>query len=112
MNIVFKNDHLRRACTEDRWMQRSFGAARARVLRRRLGQLFAAENLAHFGMAMHRRCHELKGDRAGTLSVDLDGGFRLLIEPADEPRPLKPDGGLDWGRVTAVRVIGVEDTHE
>jgi proteic killer suppression protein len=112
MDIVFTSDRLRRDCTQDRWMQRSLGAARSKVLRRRLDQLRAAENLEHFRLAFHRGCHELKANRAGLLSVDLDGGHRLLVEPASKPRPIKPDGGLDWQRITAIRVVAVENTHD
>lgn len=57
------------------------------------------------------RCHELTGDREGQLSVDLDHPYRLLFEPADDPIPIKPDMGLDWTRVTAVRILEVTDTH-
>ena len=57
------------------------------------------------------RCHELAGDRSGQLSLDLDHPYRLIFKPATEPIPLKPDGGLDWTRVDAVLILGVEDTH-
>lgn len=57
------------------------------------------------------RCHELTGDRKGTLSLNLDGPFRLILRPAHEPLPLRPDGGLDWSAVTAVEIVGIEDTH-
>jgi len=26
--------------------------------------------------------------------------------------PKKPDGGLDWTKITMVRIVDVEDTHE
>jgi len=52
------------------------------------------------------------GKRKGQLSVDLEHPYRLVFEPANEPCPRLLDGGLDWSEVTAVRVIGVEDTHE
>ncbi len=58
------------------------------------------------------RCHELLHDRVGQLSLDLDHPYRLIFEPADEPIPKKPDGGIEWTKVTAVMIIGVEDTHE
>lgn len=57
------------------------------------------------------RCHELTGDRKGELAVDLRGPYRLVFEPADNPPPVKEDGGLDWRRVTAVRILEVEDYH-
>ena len=57
------------------------------------------------------RCHELTGDRKGTLSIDLDGPYRLIFEPAENPPPVKTDGGLAWELVTAIRILEVEDTH-
>jgi len=58
------------------------------------------------------RCHELKGNRAGQLSVDLDHPYRLIFIPANAPLPEKPDGGLDWNQITAIEITGIEDTHE
>ena len=45
-------------------------------------------------------------------SANLDHPYRLIFRPAEEPVPVKEDGGLDWARVTAVVIIGIEDTHE
>ena len=112
MEILFANERLHRDCTQDRWMIRAWGALRSKPLRRRLDQLRAAENLEHFRLAFHRRCHELKADRRGQLSIDLDGPNRLLIEPAENPCPIRADGGLDWTRIAAIRVIAVENTHD
>lgn len=57
------------------------------------------------------RCHELKGDLAETLSLDLEQPYRLLFVPAHDSLPRKADGGLDWTQITAVEIVGVEDTH-
>ena len=111
MEVVFKTERLRRDCCESKRMQRAWGANRSKILRRRLDQIAAADTLEILRL-VHRRTHELNGDRAGMISLDLDGGNRLLIEPAHTPPPCKPDGGLDWTRVTAVRVMAVEDTHD
>lgn len=83
----------------------------AKVLRQRLDELYDADVLAQIRFLPGPRCHELKGNRAGQLSVDLAGPYRLIFEPADDPVPTKPDGGLDWRRVTAVRIREVTDTH-
>jgi proteic killer suppression protein len=58
------------------------------------------------------RCHELHGTRAGQLSLDLDHPYRLIFESANDPIPRKADGGLAWTEITAVLILGVEDTHE
>lgn len=81
------------------------------MIRRRLDELRAAETLAVMRTLPAARCHELRGDRKGQLSVDLDHPYRLLFE-ADEPVPTREDGGLDWNRVVAIVVLGVEDTHD
>lgn len=57
------------------------------------------------------KCHPLTGDRMGQWSVALKYPFVLLFEPANEPLPKLDDGGLDLERITAVRVLGVENYH-
>lgn len=92
-------------------MNRTYGPERAKQLRKRLAQLRAAEVLADMRRLPGARCHALRGDRKGRLSVDLDGPYRLIFAPADEAPPAGPDGTLDWDRVTAVVLIGIVDTH-
>ena len=91
-------------------MEKTWGQEQAKRLRLRLDNLHAAEHLGVL-RALPGRCHELKGARAGQLSLDLVHPYRLIFEPADNPVPEKEDGGLDWDRVRSVRIIGVEDTH-
>jgi hypothetical protein len=54
----------------------------------------------------------LKSDRAGQLSLDLDGPYRLLFCPNHNPLPKRADGGLDWEKVTAIVILTVVDTHD
>ncbi|MBA2678519.1 MAG: ImmA/IrrE family metallo-endopeptidase [Ktedonobacteraceae bacterium] len=58
------------------------------------------------------RCHELVGDRKGTLAVDLGHPYRLIFEPNHIPIPRKVDGGLDWTIVTAIRILAKEKLVE
>lgn len=58
------------------------------------------------------RCHELRGDRKGELAVDLDHPYRLIFEVANDPKPTKDNGGLDWLKTTTIRITGIEDYHE
>ncbi len=83
-----------------------------RKIRRRLDELAAAENLAEIRLLPAPRCEELKGKRAGQLSVRVHDGCRIIFRPADVPAPTKPDGGLDWKAVTALHVLSIEDYHE
>ena len=110
MEIAFQTTKLRKLCTDSKVRDKKLGSQEAKVLGRRLDQLRAARNLEVM-RELPGRCHELTADRAGQLSLDLVHPMRLIIEPADEPRPYKEDGGLDWRRVESIRVLGIEDTH-
>ena len=89
---------------------REYGADNAKRIRKRLDDLAAAPDLATM-RTLPGRCHELTGNLAGLLAIDLKHPFRLIFEPANDPVPTKADGGLDWTAVTAVRMLRVEDYH-
>lgn len=111
MDILFKSKKLEALCNDDRLAQKEWGKPQAGLLARRLDDLRAARCLEDLRSAAGD-LHELKGDRAGQLSMKLKGGDRLVIEPGLEPPPCKPDGGLDWKQVTAIRVVEVGDYHD
>jgi plasmid maintenance system killer protein len=110
LDIVFRTKKLQKSCSDQKAMVKNWGPDQAKRLRRRLDDLRAAENLSLM-MELPGRCHELKGDHQGQLSLDLVHPYRLIFEPAHDPVPEKEDGGLDWTEVTGVRILGVEDTH-
>jgi proteic killer suppression protein len=109
MEVTFDDADLAKAFWNARELRKKHGAVRARRIQQRLEALAAAETLAAMRSAPGR-CHELHGDRAGQLSLDLDHPYGLLLRPAGDLDP-GPGGGLDWSAVRAVVVIGVEDTH-
>jgi len=90
---------------------RNYGPDNGRRVCQRLVQLMAAENLETLRFLPQLRAHELTGDRAGQISVDVRHPHRLLFVPDHEGTPRKPDGGLDWKRVTKVKILGIVDTH-
>jgi len=112
MDILFKRKKFQKECNEHNLLVRAHGPRRAKLIRRRLDELRVANNLKEIGCLPQARCHELKGNRAGQLSVDLDYPYRLIFHPANDPIPQKASGGLDWSQVTTVEILGVEDTHE
>ena len=111
MDIVFKEHKFEKECNNQRLLEKNQGKDRAKRIRRRLDDLRAAAVLEDM-RNIPGRCHELSQNRSGQLSLDLDHPYRLIFEPADEPIPRKEDGGIDWKKITAVRILGVEDTHE
>ena len=81
-------------------------------LMRRLNELQAATTPQDISYLPLSRCHELTGQHRGKLSVDLEHPYRLLFIPANDPIPIKSDGGLDWSKVTEVENTEITNTHE
>jgi plasmid maintenance system killer protein len=111
MELSFTTRKMQKTCSSDKAMRRRWGPALAQKLEQRLAELKAADSLADLSRLPPARCHELTGDRAGQLSVDLAHPYRLLFQPANHPVPRKDDGGLNWKGVTKVVVLEVCDTH-
>ncbi len=111
MEIEFSSRKLQKICNSAGEMWRKVGDRMARVLKRRLAELHAADTLEDMGRLPGARCHELGGDRKGECSVDLVHPYRLIFVPDHDPVPTKSDGGLDRERVTRIRVTEVVDTH-
>ncbi len=111
VEILFQDQKLAKECNNEALLIRKHGPMRAKLLGRRLDDLRAADNLEILRSLPQVRCHELKGDRAGTLAVNLDHPYRLIFEPANDPPPRKSDGGLNWASITVIRVLTVEDYH-
>lgn len=109
MEVSFENADFALTCGDMRDLRKRHGAVRAKKIQQRLEDLRAVETPAAMRL-LPGRCHELHGDRAGQLSLDLDHPYRLLFRPAGDPDP-GPGGGLEWSTVRAVVVIGIEDTH-
>jgi plasmid maintenance system killer protein len=111
MDVFFTSERLAGLLGSERALRKEFGPENAKWILRRLDNLRFAGNLAELA-TLPGNLHELTGDRRGTLAINLKHGYRLLIQPADEPPPRKPDGGLDWQAVRSVVVVGVEDYHD
>src|SRR4051812_16955036 len=111
MELIFKSRSLQKTCESERKSVRTWGAERSAVVRRRLAELIAAENLAVISTLPPSRLHPLKGERDGEFAVDVRHPFRLVFEPWHTELPVLPSGGLDRTRVTTIRILAVEDYH-
>ena len=114
MDIIFKSRKLGKEFNEDSQLKKIHGVNRAKKIKKRMAELRAASSLRDLWPPKSgpSRCHELTGGkRAGQISVDLDHPYRLIFVPAHNPKPTLADGGLDWSKVTAIKILGVEDTH-
>ena len=109
MDILFADEDLEELCSTERIAKKALGAQGAKKLRVRLAELMAVGRVSEL---FSGRPHPLRGDRAGQFAVDLDGGRRLVFEPANHPLPTDADGALAWGQVTAIRIVYIGDYHD
>jgi plasmid maintenance system killer protein len=111
LDILFADEKLKKLLNTERVLKREYGIANAKVFARRMSDLRAAPCLKVMASLLGR-CEELKFDRKGQLSLRLHGGYRLVFEPAHDPVPRRPDGGLDWSAVTGIRILEIVDYHD
>ena len=115
MDIYVTDNNLRGAITDEGDCRRQYGAYTAKRVTLRVAALRAADSLADFWPPKSgpERCHELRGDRAGTFSVDLKQPYRLLFEEYEATAtPDRSDERLRWKSITAIHILGIEDIHE
>ena len=108
MEISFDSAKLAKLCNSRVALERAYGVVCAKRIGQRLQELEAVDCLADM---VFGRPHELTGDRAGQVSVDLVHPLRLIFRPTAQPPPLKTDGGLDRVKVKSVTIVEVRDTH-
>ncbi len=83
MDILYQGRKIEKVCKDQSYRIKKHGATRAKSIEARVDELEDVENLEQMRSFPQARCHELKGDRKGTLAVDLDGPYRLVFEPAN-----------------------------
>jgi plasmid maintenance system killer protein len=110
MEVTFSSAKLGKLCNSQKKLRGKCGPKMAALIQQRLVDLAAAKTLEDM-RSLPGRCHELRENLDGLLAVDLVHPQRLLFEPADDPKPLKEDGGLDWNGVTKVTIVAIEDYH-
>jgi plasmid maintenance system killer protein len=110
MQIAYKTKKLEKNCTDPKAIKKAYNQM-AKQINQRIKQLEAAKDLSVMRTLPGARCHELKGDLAGCLAVNLSGNWRLIFRPSHYPPPQKPDGGLDWSKVTNITIINIDDYH-
>lgn len=110
IRINWTDRKLGKAQGSDRAGRRLLGPERWIALKRRIRSLEVADSLLDL-RGVPGGFHPLGADRAGEWAASLSPNWRLVFEPADDPPPTLPDGGVDLARVTHVRVLRVEDYH-
>jgi len=113
MDIYVDDNSLRKALEDEGLCKRRYGADMAKKLQIRLAALRAAESLGDSWPPRSgpERCHQLKGERAGTFSVDLKQPYRLLFKVSGSTSLESSDEQQRWKSITSISILAIEDTH-
>ncbi len=109
MKITFSNAKLQKLCEQQAVAYKQLGKNCARKLQARLTDLIAAASVKELTAG---KPHPLQGTRQGQFALRLEGGIRLVFEPANDPTPCRKDGSTDWGKVSAVCIVFIGDYHD
>jgi proteic killer suppression protein len=111
MDISFGDKDLKKYANEDRLAIRKLGSKRAQVFKQRLDDLRAADTLEDVRY-LPGHYHELKENRKGQWSCDLDQPYRLIFIPHEDPIPTNADGQYVWIEIRGVEVIEITNYHK
>ena len=111
MEISFQNRRLEREFRTARDIQRNYGLRMARTIMVRVDALANADSLAEIPHTPPERLHQLEGERHGQYAIDLVHPSRLVFRIANDPIPLRADGGIDLEQVTAIIITEIVDYH-
>src|SRR5437016_11785614 len=109
MDLFISDKKLRRAF-DDGTLDRRYGTEMAKKITLRLTALRAAESLGDFWPPNSgpERCHELKGNRAGTFSVDLKQPYRLLFSAIEATVPTDRSNEQErWKSITSIDIFAI-----
>ncbi len=110
MNISFQDKKLRKIAGELHQLIRVYGKQRGEKIKLRLDQLRDAENLEET-RHLPGYYHELTGDRKGQWACSLDGNYRLVFTPHEDPIPEDEHGRYLWVEIHGVEIMEITDYH-
>jgi plasmid maintenance system killer protein len=110
VKISFASAKLERELSDEKEMKRAYGDL-AKRLRLRLAVLRSVKSLAEVPSTPPDRRHELGENLAGHFAVHINGNWRLIFRPSDDPVPRTEDGGFDLGRIVAVEITTICAYH-
>ena len=80
MDIMYKNNRLRKVCTDARIADRIYGNEMAEKIQMRIDEIKAADTVEEMIQFRIGRCHPLVHNRKGQYAMDLVHPYRLIFE--------------------------------
>lgn len=84
MDITYKNNKIKKVCTDAKAAERTYGQEMADKIHQRIDEIGAADTVEMMIQFHIGRCHPLKQNRKGQYAVDLVHPYRLVFEKHDD----------------------------
>jgi toxin HigB-1 len=110
LKISFGDKKLEKLANDYRKCQKELGQLRAKLYNKRLLDLHNSQTLEDV-RNLPGHYHELKEDRKGQWSCDLDQPYRLIFESQEIPIPADKSGKYIWLEIKGVEIIEITDYH-
>jgi len=107
MNILFDTEELRNECNNQELLAKSYGAARARLIRQRLDEMFNAGVLEDLRSMPHVSIAGADSAQEGGLALDLGPPYQLIFRPAGSAS----NGIGAWNMIDSVIILGFRKHH-
>ncbi len=108
--LAFASRHVRSICESESEADLHLGPDAAAELRRRLADLDAAPTLGELPPSVTPRLNGAAA--AAELVVEMDGGWEFAFTASHIENPTTPDGKIDWGRVSRIKILRIVRTDE
>ena len=98
MEIVYKTNSLKKACTDSYFATRQYGEEMAAKIQQRIQEIESSDTVEMMMKYRIGRCHQLHNDRKGQYAVDLVHPYRLVFIKEKD-------------KISIIRIIEIADYH-
>lgn len=110
MKVTYKNRQLQKCAENETYSVRKLGPVRSEKYLQRICDLMDANTLEEV-RNLPGNYHELSANRKGQWAVSLDGPYRMIIVPHEEPIPVDENGQYVWIEIKGVEIEEIENYH-
>ena len=110
MEVTYKNKQLQKCAEDETYSVRKLGPVRSEKYLQRIGDLMDATTLEDV-RNLPGNYHELSANRKGQRTVSLDGPYRLIFVPHEDPIPVDENGKYVWIEIKGVEIEEIENYH-
>ena len=80
MDITYKNNKIKKVCTDAKTAERTYGREMADKIHQRIDEIDASDTVEMLIQYHIGRCHSLTQNRKGQYAMDLVHPYRLVFE--------------------------------